>query len=352
VVARLLVLGALFDAHVWVVGEPGGQAPVVVVELAAPVAQIDARFLGQAEAAAHPGAGVFPGGVLEQDLAGVAPLVQAGHEHVVAAQCAAQGLGGADDPGVFVDAAGVLALGGEHACLPDGSEVLDGDGGERLALVVLGQGPLQRGQKLQRLHQGAGLFDALQAEVLGQTPQRLVDGAVAGGQFGGDGLSLGPGQFADGARGLVHGGDVEQVEAAADIALGVGGGVAEGDPRLAQHQGGGVQVAQGAHALLGGQIRRGTGQVGHQHVEDLDRLVRGPGAHRGGECHQGGHPARLGEVGDRAGAYRGGVAGQRVQAADGNGGQVPAGGAELVELDEPVDGLARAGAGDVTRGTA
>jgi hypothetical protein len=43
---------------------------------------------------------------------------------------------------------------------------------------------------------------------------------------------------------------------------------------------------------------------------------------------------------------------QRVQAADGNGGQVPAGGAELVELDEPVDGLARAGAGDVTRGTA
>jgi len=214
----------------------------------------------------------------------------------VAAQGPAQGFGGADDPGVLVDAAGVFALGGEHAGLPGGSEVLDGDGGEQFALAALGQGPLQLGQELQGLHQGAGLFDAFQAEVLRQAPQRLVDGAVAGGQLGGDGLGLGPGQFADGARGLVHGGDVERVEAAADVALRIGGGVAEGDPRLAQHQGCGVQVAQGTRALLGDQVRRGAGQVGHQHVEDLDCLVRGAGAHRGGERHQGGHPPRLGEV--------------------------------------------------------
>jgi hypothetical protein len=42
----------------------------------------------------------------------------------------------------------------------------------------------------------------------------------------------------------VHGGDVEQVEAAADVALGLGGGVAEGDRRLAQHERGDVQIAQ------------------------------------------------------------------------------------------------------------
>ncbi|WP_406499554.1 hypothetical protein OG936_32820 [Streptomyces sp. NBC_00846] len=41
-----------------------------------------------------------------------------------------QGFGGADDPGVLVDAACVLALGGEHAGLPGGSEVVDEDGGE------------------------------------------------------------------------------------------------------------------------------------------------------------------------------------------------------------------------------
>lgn len=110
---------------------------------------------------------------------------------------------------MLVDATGVLALGGEHPGLPGGAEVLDGDGGEQLTLAALGQDPLQLRQERQRLHQRTGLFDALQAEVLGQTPQRLVDGAVAGGQLGGDGLGLGPGQFADGAGGQVHGGDVE-----------------------------------------------------------------------------------------------------------------------------------------------
>lgn len=123
---------------------------------------------------------------------------------------------------------------------------------------------------------------------------------------------------ADGARGLMHGRDVEQIEAGPDIALGADGGD-QGEPRLAQHQRGGVQVAQGAHALFGGQVRRGAGQAGLRHVEDFDRLVRGLGALRGSERHQGGHPPWLGEVGDRAGADRGGVAGRGVQAAGGDG---------------------------------
>ncbi|WP_326693405.1 MULTISPECIES: hypothetical protein [unclassified Streptomyces] len=46
VVAQFAVLGALLDADVRVVAEPGGQALVVVVEFAAPAVQIDPGLCG------------------------------------------------------------------------------------------------------------------------------------------------------------------------------------------------------------------------------------------------------------------------------------------------------------------
>lgn len=144
---EMIAAVAVLDAHRRVVGQAVGELSVGAIEAGGPAVEVDTGSRVQPEVAAHLGAGFLPCGAVEQPGGWVAPLVQAGHEDLVAAQALAQQFGGGDGVGALVELAGLVALGGEHAAVPGSRQERSGHlaWGDPAAAFLDGAQELQRG---------------------------------------------------------------------------------------------------------------------------------------------------------------------------------------------------------------
>ena len=326
--SRLAVL--LHNRHGRIVGQARRRAPVGSVELVGQCPELDARIGRAAEGTAHVVSSRLPLGPRQELAARVGPSPARGDEHVAAAQRLPEAFDGAERVGAVVEVCGISLQDAQ----PRARHHRGGGVVPRRARTV---GVLTTEER-EGVQQGRPRLGSVERHVLEEQGQEPADGAVAGQE---DRVPVVLRRLDDVGDRVKRGVElrlrqlVEEDAAQVDIRL--GRRLAELHERVAQHQGGGIEVAQGPQPLPLRLAGRPSQQLADHQLERVQDVVESCGLERGGEGDEVGQAPLGAHAIERLGPGFGREPRQRLHAPLGNAGELDAAESERSHLLESVE---------------